>query len=166
MRYIIFLARLCATFEWVQIFPSTLHVFRVSINQLFFQTRKHDILFFVIRRLQWSLSEKLLVWVKIYCRKFTTPWFWGRWYSWLSFYDGVPFLTCIYLKRSGKKKSRNIVTSSHPVLIRVWCNMMLEQWNLLETLTLTLATYTHVWARNAEGGGGAGQKISVEAITN
>jgi len=53
-----------------------------------------------------------------------------------------------------KKKSRNIVTSSHPVLIRVWCNKMLEQWNLLETLTLTLATYTHVWARNALGGKG------------
>jgi len=52
-----------------------------------------------------------------------------------------------------KKKSRNIVTSSHPVLIRVWGNMMLEQWNLLETLTLTLATYTHVWARKGEGGG-------------
>jgi len=31
--------------------------------------------------------------------------------------------------------------------------MMLEQWNLLETLTVTLAIYTHVWARNAEGGG-------------
>jgi len=30
--------------------------------------------------------------------------------------------------------------------------MMLEQWNLLDTLTLTLATYTHVWARNAKGG--------------
>jgi len=45
---------------------------------------------------------------------------------------------------------------------------MLEQWNLLETLTLTLATYTHVWARNAEGGKGGEteQKISVEAITN
>jgi len=47
--------------------------------------------------------------------------------------------------------------------------MKLEQWNLLETLTLTLATYTHVWARNAEGvkkGGETEQKISVEAITN
>jgi len=44
---------------------------------------------------------------------------------------------------------------------------MLEQWKLLETLTLTLATYTYVWARNAEGGrGGADQKISVETITN
>jgi len=31
---------------------------------------------------------------------------------------------------------------------------MLEQWNLLEALTSTLATYTHVWARNAEGGKG------------
>jgi len=52
----------------------------------------------------------------------------------------------------GKKKSRNIVTSSHPVLIRVWCNMMLEQWNLLETLTLTLATYTRVGAECGRGG--------------
>jgi len=42
--------------------------------------------------------------------------------------------------------------------------MMLEHWNLLETLTLARATYTHVWARNAEGE--AEQKISVEAITN
>ena len=41
---------------------------------------------------------------------------------------------------------------------------MLEQWNLLETLTLTRATYTHVWARNAEGGE-TEQKIFVEAIT-
>ena len=66
-----------------------------------------------------------------------------------------------------KKKSHNIVTSSHPVLVCVWCNMMLEQWNLLETLTLTLATYTHVWARNALGGKGSDRtKISVEAITN
>ena len=68
-----------------------------------------------------------------------------------------------------KKKSRNVVTSSYPVLIRVCCNMTLEQWNLLETLTLTLATYTHVWARNAAGGKGGGgdrTKISVEAITN
>jgi len=36
--------------------------------------------------------------------------------------------------------------------------MMLEQWNLLETLTLTLATYTHVWARNAAGGKGGDNK--------
>jgi len=57
----------------------------------------------------------------------------------------------------GRKKSRNIVTSSHPVLIYVWCNMVLEQWNLLETLTLTLATYTHVWAWNVEGGKGGRQ---------
>jgi len=41
--------------------------------------------------------------------------------------------------------------------------MMLEHWNLLETLTLARATYTYVWARNAEG---VEQKISVEAITN
>ena len=46
--------------------------------------------------------------------------------------------------------------------------MMLEHWNLLETLTLACANYTHVWARNAdgEGEGGAEQKISVEATTN
>jgi len=31
--------------------------------------------------------------------------------------------------------------------------MMLEHWNLLETLTLARATYTYVWAQNAEGGG-------------
>jgi len=35
--------------------------------------------------------------------------------------------------------------------------MMLEQWNPLETSTLTLATYTHVWAGNAEGGKGGRQ---------
>ena len=73
--------------------------------------------------------------------------------------NGVPSLSILFwhvyvLGGVWKKKSRNIVTSSHPVLIRVWFNMMLEQWNLLETLTLTLATYTHVWARNAVGGKG------------
>jgi len=35
----------------------------------------------------------------------------------------------------------------------VTCNMMLGQWKLLETVTLARATYQHVWARNAEGGG-------------
>ena len=64
-------------------------------------------------------------------------------------------LTCICLRRSVEKRK---VTSSHPVLIRVWCNMMLEQWNLLETLTSALATYTHVWARNAVGGKGGGDR--------
>jgi len=44
--------------------------------------------------------------------------------------------------------------------------MMLEKWKLLETLTLTLAGYTHVWARNAKGEGGDRTKISVEEITN
>ena len=91
----------------------------------------------------------------------------------LSTYSYVPdILTCIFLflRRSvEKKKSRNIVTSSHPGLIREWCNMMLEQWNLLGSLTLTLATYTHVCGRGMRKGGRRGeteQKISVEAITN
>jgi len=35
--------------------------------------------------------------------------------------------------------------------------MMIEQSNLLETLTLTLATYTRVCAWNAEGGKGGRQ---------
>jgi len=42
---------------------------------------------------------------------------------------------------------------------------MLGQWNLLETVTLARATYQHVCARNAEEGGGAEKKISLEAIT-
>jgi hypothetical protein len=52
-------------------------------------------------------------------------------------------LTCICLRRSvWKKKScnRNIVTSSLPMLICVWCNMMLDQWYLIETVTLARAT--------------------------
>jgi len=45
--------------------------------------------------------------------------------------------------------------------------MMLKQWKLHETLTLTFATYTHVWARNAVGEKGSDRtKITVEAITN
>jgi len=32
--------------------------------------------------------------------------------------------------------------------------MMLEQWNLIATLTLARATCTRVWALNVEGGGG------------
>ena len=41
------------------------------------------------------------------------------------------FLTCIYLRRSvWKKKScnRNIVTSSLPILLRVWCNIQHDAW--------------------------------------
>ena len=49
--------------------------------------------------------------------------------SWIS------FLTCICLRRRVKnKKSRNIVTSLHPVLICVWCH-----------LTLVRATSARVW---------------------
>jgi len=38
--------------------------------------------------------------------------------------------------------------------------------NILKVLTLARATYTHVWARNAEGGGGTKQKISVKALVH
>jgi len=36
---------------------------------------------------------------------------------------------------------------------------MLEQWNLLETVTLARATYQHMCERNAEEGGGRKKDI-------
>jgi len=61
-------------------------------------------------------------------------------------------------------KTRDVIASGTDT--GTVCRMMLEHWNVLETLTLARATYTYVWARNAEGGRGAEQKLSVEAITN
>jgi len=66
------------------------------------------------------------------------------------------FLTCIYLRRHLFQCDLVTEPQCCDVIIASGIDtcMMPAQWNLLEAITLALATDTPVWARNAEQGKG------------